>query len=80
MYIGGKIILKWSVNIQVESMWPGFLWLRLRTTGDTEERGNKSYWSINGGISLNCLSQESQIQTVRGPDAYFEIYGEPHVT
>lgn len=47
---------------------------------DTEERGNKSYWSINGGISLNCLSQESQIQTVRGPDAYFEIYGEPHVT
>jgi hypothetical protein len=33
MDIGGKIILKLNVNIQDEGMWPGFLWLRIRTTG-----------------------------------------------
>jgi len=36
---------------------------------DTGERGNKSYCSINRGTSLNCLSQEFQIQTVCGPNA-----------
>jgi hypothetical protein len=33
MYIGEKIILKWNVNIQDKGMCPGFLWLRIRTTG-----------------------------------------------
>jgi hypothetical protein len=33
VYVGGKIILKWNVNIQDEELWPGFLWLGIRTTG-----------------------------------------------